>query len=165
MDTANRIFNQAIRNGMPETLAEFITAQAAHETDGFTSDIFQACNNCFGYKWVGQSTALGPCPGHPAYAAYSSVEQSTDEMCKWIKRRVSDGSFPPALTSITTYTQYAALLKNANYFEDTLSNYTAGIGYWLQQLNFTAVAAGGGLLLVAAALVWIFRKRIFRPTT
>lgn len=162
MDIANRIYNQCRNDGIPDLLSQFITAQSAHETGGWTSDIFIDCNNGFGYKWIGQSTALGPCSLHPAYAAYSSIEQSTTELTKWIYRRQREGSFPHNLNSIVTYSQYATLLKNAGYFEDTLSHYIDGLSYWLQRLNFKQVAAGGGgLLLVGGLLVWIYRKRLF----
>lgn len=165
MDIPSTIFNQAIANGMPALLSQFIVGQSAHETDGWTSAIFTDCYNCFGYKWIGQSTAAGPCLYHPAYAAYYTIAQSVSEMTGYIKRRQLDGSFPQNLNSITTALQYATLLKNAapgEYFEDPLSVYSNGISSWLRQLNFsTVVKTGGGILVVGGLLVWIFRKRLF----
>lgn len=163
MDIANRIYNQLLRGGIPPLLAGFVTAQSAHETGGWTSDIFLDCNNCFGYKWIGQSTAAGPCLSHPAYAAYYTIEQSADELVKWIRRRQMDGSFPQNLNSITSSDQYATLLKNAGYFEDALTNYMNALRSWLTQLNLTQKVGGGiGILLAGGLLVYVYRNKLFR---
>lgn len=150
---------------MPSLLASFITDQSGHETDGWTSAIFVDCNNGFGYKWIGQSTALGPCSKHPAYAAYSSIEQSTHEMILWIKRRQADGSFPADLNQIKTPYDYAYLLKYGSpfyqYYEDPLEVYEAGLIRFANSLNLTAVAAGGGGVIVLGLFVWLFRRKLF----
>lgn len=164
MSVPDRIYNRCIYRGLPPLLSSFVTAQSAHETGGWTSAVFIDCNACFGYKWIGQSTAAGPCLLHPAYAAYNSIEQSTDEIVNWIFRRQRDGSFPQNLNSITTSDQYATLLKNAGYFEDTLSVYMNGLRNWLSQLNLSVRAAqGAGILVVGGVLVYVFRKKLFRP--
>ncbi len=166
MSFDQRIYNQAIADGMPPALALLIVAQARHETGGYTSSVFKLCNNAFGYKWVNQSTAEGSCSMSPegdSYARYLSVEDSTHEITLWIKRRQNEGRFPDNLSSITTYTQYANLLKSVGYYGDSISNYAAGLSYWLKRISISpgAKAAGGGLLL-AAIVVYLFRKKIFR---
>lgn len=134
-DYFNIIKSKATEEGMPVTLATFIAAQAAHETGGFTSDVFTKCNNCFGYKYVeGAGLQNGPCnisPEGNAYAHYADIEHSVVEICDWIKRRLKEGRFP-ALVDIKTPLQYATLLKNCGYYGDTLANYTAGIANGLR---------------------------------
>lgn len=164
MDIASRIYNTAIADGLPALLSTFLVGQAAHETDGFTSPIFTDCNNCFGYKEIGQSLSNGPCIYHSAYASYSSIEDSVHEMTAYIKRRQNDGSFPSNLNDITTPGQYATLLKNTvigAYFEDPVSVYTNGIVNWLKQLNISTTAKIGGDLLIVGLVLWIFRKPLF----
>lgn len=162
MDVANRLYNRFTGGGIPSLLAGYMTAQSAHETGGWTSPIFLECNNCFGYKWIGQSTAAGPCYSHPSYAAYYTIEQSADELIKWIQRRQRDGSFPQNLNSITSPDQYATLLKNAGYYEDSLSTYANGLRAWLSQLSLTEKVGGGiGILLIGGLLFYAYRKKIF----
>lgn len=129
-DYFNIIKSTAVNEGMPLQLATLVAAQAAHETEDFTSDLFNSCNNCFGYKYVeGASLQTHPCHKSPEgnyYAGYADIEHSAMEICGWIKRRLNEGRFP-ALTAIQTPLQYASLLKNCGYYGDTEANYTAGI--------------------------------------
>jgi uncharacterized FlgJ-related protein len=167
MNYDQRIYNQAIYDGIPPNLALLMVAQARHETGGYSSSVFKLCNNAFGYKWVGQSTADGSCSMSPegnSYARYSSIEDSTYEISQWIYRRQLDGKFPDDLTTIKSEGQYAQLLKNTGYYGDTVSNYTKGLLYWISRINISpvAAAAGGGGLLLVAALLFLFRKKIFR---
>lgn len=142
---------------MPDLLAKFITGQSAHETAGWSSSVFQECNNGFGYKWVGQTTAAGECLNHPGYAAYYNIEQSVTELTKWIKRRQTDGRFPANLNSITTAGEYANLLKASGYFEDSLTTYTNGIINWLSRISIKGAVAGGGILVIGV-IAYVFRK-------
>ena len=125
-----------------------IAAQAAHETGNFTSAIFLDCNNAFGYKAVTSS-----CASHPDYQNYANLEDSVNEICQWILRRLNEGNFPP-LASITTAAQYAAALKNNGYYEDSLANYTNGILAYLN--NFSI---GNSFFLVAAIAAFFILKR------
>lgn len=162
-----RIYNQAIADGMPPVLATLIVAQAKHETGDYTSHAFTSCLNCFGYKWVNQSTAAGPCiisSEGDAFAKYTSVEQSTHELTAWIRRRQRAGIFPADLSTIATAEAYATLLKNAGYYGDTLENYTNALIYWLSKLGSLPLAAqvgGGFLLLVLLSLGIVYRKKLF----
>lgn len=158
------IYNTSISDGMPPALATLITAQANHETNGFTSNVFKTCNNAFGYKYVGQSLATGACVNAPEgdqFAKYLSLENSTHEITAWIKRRQQEGVFPADLNTITTPDQYAALLKDAGYYGDTEANYTNGLIYWLQQIgNVITRPTGAAILLVIIAIGLIyFRTR------
>jgi hypothetical protein len=166
MSYDQRIYNQAIADGMPHSLAVLIVAQARHETGGYTSSVFKLCNNAFGYKWVGQSLADGSCSMSPegdAYARYSSIEDSTHEITQWIRRRQNSGVFPADLSSISNGNEYASLLKSAGYFGDTISNYANGLLYWISRISITgaAAAAGGGGLLLVGLVLFLFRKKIF----
>jgi len=166
MTIDERIYNQAMADGMPPVLATLIVAQARHETAGYTSSVFKTCANCFGYKWVNQPTAAGACltstEGDP-YARYTSIEQSTHELTLWIKRRQHSGVFPQDLTAITTADQYASLLKQANFFGAPVYQYTNGLLYWLSKIGTLPGAAvgGGAFLLLLIALGIAYRKKLF----
>ncbi len=164
-----RIYNKAIVDGMPPILATFIVAQCKGESTNYTSHVFTSCNNLNGYKWVGQSTALGPClisPEGDYYAKYATIEDSVHELTMWIKRRQAAGFFPANLATITTPEQYAGYLiadPNHRYYGSSLSSYTAMIITRLKELgNLVVTPESGAVLLVLVALgIIIWRKRIF----
>jgi uncharacterized FlgJ-related protein len=168
MSYDQRIYNKALAEGIPSLLSQFIAAQARHETNNYSSNVFLLCNNAFGYKWVGQSTALGPCTGSPegnSYAKYLSLEDSVYEIVRWIRRRQQDGRFPADLNDIQTSYQFAQLLKYSGYYGDSITNYANGLAYWLSKvvadldLSGTAAKSGAGLVL-AVGLAYLFRRRI-----
>ncbi len=167
----DRIYAQAVKGtainpkGLPPVLASLVAAQAAHETGNFSSNIFKSFNNAFGYSYFpgsqyqsGSGTIADN--GQPV-AAYQSIEDSTRELVDWIYRRVAEGRFPADLSKITTPEYYAQLLKQSNFYTDTLSNYTAGIKrYFVNVLTdlqnnpvklFTLLALG-------FTIYWIVKK-------
>lgn len=138
-------------NSIPAPLKYFIAAQAAHESANFTSSVFKDCNNSFGY-----SNVRGACPGHERYQKYNSVNESVLEVVAWIKRRQAEGKFPANLATITTPEQYAQLLKNSNYYEDSVSNYASGIRRFLNE-NISSIVGGGSLLLLLVGSFFLLR--------
>lgn len=140
MATENIIYNTAINDGMPETLAKLIVAQSKHETGNYSSKFFKLYNNAFGYSYSKGSKWQLPTGGTNAdnnqpIARYKSVADSTHELTDWIKRRVANGKFPKDLKSITTASQYASLLKNAGYYGDTITNYLSGLIRFLKDIK------------------------------
>jgi hypothetical protein len=152
---ANIVYTAALAGtvqnpGLPATLAQLVTAQAQHETGNFTSNVFINANNAFGYKYVGSHYQLGAYHG---YGVYADVGTSTAELVDWIYRRVNDGSFPQDLTIITDPTQYAALLKNASYYEASFSQYSADLASYFNSDVLTAIAQNPGQTAIIVLLV------------
>jgi len=121
------VYDTAIAEGMLKINAQLpglIVAQAKHESNDFSSNVFKTCNNAFGYKYVGQKLAVGACSDSPEgnkYAKYRSLEDSTREVCQWIKRRQSQ------FAAVNTPEDFASALKNNGYFGDSLGNYSAAL--------------------------------------
>ncbi len=144
--------------GIPPLLASILLAESKHESANYTSDVFINANNAFGYKYSGSEYQIGQYAG---YAVYADLDDSAREFVDYIWRRVSDGSFPSDLDTITTPLQYATLLKNAKigaYYQDSVSNYANGIARYLtgSDVPGMAVADNGSLVLlglVVAALI------------
>lgn len=164
---ANGIFNQALQGsavnpGVPEPLAALITQQAMHETAGFTSNAWIQDHNGFGYKYVGSRYQSGrgiKASEGDYYGHYPTYQDSVKELIDWIYRRKKAGQFPADLRDITTPEEYAKLLKQADYYGDTIANYLAGLKRWA--MTFSRSAAAGGVLIVTAvivALIWIGNK-------
>ena len=168
MDIAQRIYAKALSEGMPQFVSVCIVVQAAHETAGFTSNVFLSCNNLNGYKWVNQSTAAGPCLKSPEgdyYAKYNTIEDSVHEICAWIRRRQKEGKFPADLNSITTLEQYAQLLKNSGWYGDSVANYTSGLYYWSDKLvgllKNPVVDVSFVLIIIILGIV-AYKKKLFK---
>lgn len=167
----DRIISQALKGtarnpkGLPPVLASLVAAQAAHETGNFTSNIFRSFNNAFGYTYVpGSLYQVGAgtlADNNMPVAAYNSIEDSTREIIDWIYRRIAEGKFPADLTTIKTPEQYAQLLKQSNYYTDTLSNYAAGLKRYF--VNVVTDIADSPvklftLLALAYGIYWIYKK-------
>lgn len=171
MTTEQRIYNQAIKGtqnnpGLPATLASLLIAQAKHETGNFTSNFFKKYNNGFGYSYfpgsIYQSGGGTIADNGQPIAAYANIEDSTKEIIDWIYRRKKEGNFPD-LTTITTPEKYAALLKQNNYFGDTLTNYLNGLKkFYIQVLQvFEKPSTQTGIILISIiTLVYIIRKKL-----
>lgn len=165
MDYALRVFNQARKGspvnpgGLPVDLANLVTAQARHESANFTSPLFVGDNNAFGYDYTGNSNQAGSSTrshGGSFYARYNSIEDSVNEITDWIYRRRQEGKFPADLSSIKSPNDYATLLKNSGYYEDTVTNYQGGLTRWLTTYGaFTGLSV---ILLVAVG--WLMFRLI-----
>lgn len=138
------IYNTLRAGGIPDPLAKFVTAQSGHETQGWTSAVWYKDNNGFGYGYDGKGN----------YKYYDSIEESADELVRYLNRRVDRGDFP-ALASITDPDQYAQLLKNAGYYGDTESNYSNGILRWFNN-NLQFVEGAAGIIIIFVTLLLFF---------
>jgi hypothetical protein len=165
MDAANRIYAQARAGtpknpGLPDPLASLLVAQAKHETGNFTSRFFRENNNAFGYAYypgsLYQDGGGGIADNGSPIGSYPSIEASTMEIIDWIYRRFREGRFP-APASITTPDQYAAALKSAQYFGDTLQNYLAGLKSFFTPM--VAATSGAGVILAIAAILYARYRR------
>jgi hypothetical protein len=156
MDYGQVIFDTLISQGLPVSLSNLVVSQSKHETNNYTSNVFLHCNNCFGYKWDGQSYSTGACLSSPEgdyYAAYNSVIDSAKEIAAWIYRRQDEGIFPDDLSTITTPTQYATLLKQSQFFTDNLAVYISGLTRWFKLYQVPVLTGLGSLVLIAVGII------------
>lgn len=154
MDAGQIIYSTLKGDGIPDPLASLVLAQAKHETNNFTSNVFINCNNAFGYKAVYNALPCLLSPEGTYYEKYKGVADSAHELSAYLYRRVADGSFPP-LNKITSTDQYSSLLKKAGYYGAPVSVYAEGLARWYKS---PAVITGAGILLIVAALIYFTRK-------
>jgi uncharacterized FlgJ-related protein len=168
MDYSSIVYSRALTGtvtnpGLPDTLAQLVVAQSQDESANYSSAVFLATNNGFGYKYSGSKYQHG---NYEGYAKYLSLDDSTAEVVDYIYRRVADGSFPADLTTITTPDQYATLLQNAKpgpYYGAPETTYSSGIASYfdtnvLQPLQQNPTL--GVLILVGLGLVaYLITKR------
>lgn len=158
-----RIVNQArkgsdVNPGLPGNLPAILLAQAKHETGNFTSNAFLRHNNLFGYSYVkGARYQQGPGliadNGQPV-AHYATLEDSVKELVDWLYRRVKEGKF--TFSQIQTPEDYAAKIRQAGYYTDSLSNYTAGLKRFYKNIPYFPFV--GMILLVS--LFFIIRQKL-----
>lgn len=142
------IYSTLVGIGLPDQFARLVTAQSGHETNGWTSPIYLAYNNAFGYGVDGTGAITG----------YEQVEDSVQDVVGWLVRKQDAGQFPD-FSTITTPDQYATLLKAAGYYGDTETNYAAGIQRWFNA-NLTAAAGiGVGAVLVVALVIYLVTRK------
>lgn len=142
--------------GLPVALSWLLVAQAKHETGNFTSNFFKRYNNAFGYSYypaspyqIGAGTVAD---NGLKIAAYSNLQDSVKELIDWLYRRLREGKLPN-LQAITTPEQYAAALKGAGYYGDTLQNYTAGLKRFFLQHKETIGLSSVFIILVLFLLM------------
>lgn len=126
---AINVFFLLIENGFSWLQAQFITAQAAHETGGFTSRIYQENNNCFGMKIAifRKTTATGEKYGH---ATYDNLEQCVKDYKIYYKNFKYLDVYP-------SIAAFVAALKRNKYFEAPELIYLAGCVNFLEKyFNF-----------------------------
>lgn len=107
--------------------AALLTAQAAFETDNFTSQVLVNNNNAFGMRQpqVRDTTSLGDKGG---YASYATIDDSIKDRLLWDD--YNKVSYEGA--TVTTFVQN---LNKLSYFEDSFLNYKNGINAWMKKLQ------------------------------
>lgn len=145
------IYDTAIADGMPKSLAFLITAQARLESGNYKHRFFTVGNNAFGYsadrnsKWQIKPGDLAD--NGIAIAQYRNVKDSVHELTSWIKRRQKDGQFPKDLTGIKTPLQYTKYLREGDhpYGGRSTAEYAAGITARAKLVLIDMVKGNGGL--------------------
>jgi hypothetical protein len=129
--------------GLPDAISKIITAQSGHETNGWTSNVYNTLNNAFGFGYSGSGN----------YYGYNSIEESVTDVVNWLSEKVPD------FQNITDPDVYAAAIQGHGYFTDNLTTYENGIQRWLN--NNLALGAGIGVVGVClvVALIWILTKK------
>jgi hypothetical protein len=121
-DTAQTVYSLFQAYGFNVQQAQWFTAQAAHETAGFTSDVFKKYKNCFGFKL----------PDASDYKTYNDISDSCDDVRKWYnKRRNNIFSLPLIITSLKDYVHF---LKDGHYFEASETEYYNGCLFYYNNL-------------------------------
>lgn len=129
---SGEINRQVIAHSEYGSYADFVIAQAKHESANFTSKVYKANNNPFGMKVPSKRNFLGT-QGTPAPASegkgmfYARYENDTIAFKDFLKylRAVR---FPIGLTTVE---EYAKALKAEGYYGDTVANYTKALKKWL----------------------------------
>jgi flagellum-specific peptidoglycan hydrolase FlgJ len=121
---------QVIRQSKYKALERFILAQARHESNNFTSPVYKANNNPFGFKKAEKRKQAGKL-GTPApkkeggnYWHYPSDTEAFKDLIVYFEAV----NFP---TSVRNSYEYASALKARKYFTDSVDNYKKGIDRWL----------------------------------
>lgn len=141
---ASSLYQTLVKAGCHPSNARLLIAQSAHETNGWTSDIYIKNHNLFGMKMphVRQTTAVKALNG---YAYYNTIEDSAADMLFWLAYEHYDYSqdvmlnLPELEPNRTTFidqsiNMFVTFLKDKGYFTDTISNYYNGVKFWYHKI-------------------------------
>lgn len=121
---------QIIRESKYKALEPFILAQAKHESENFTSDVYRENNNPFGFKkaekrnQVGELGTKAPEEEGGYYWHYPTDQEAFKDLILYFNQV----KFP---TKVNNSLEYATALKVRRYFTDSVYNYKRGIDRWL----------------------------------
>jgi len=127
--TGSKVHDLLKKDGFNDNLAAWSLCQCAHETNGFTSSIFNSNNNVCGMKYDGQALSTGEKNG---YASYNTIEDSVRDLVNWYsicRRRIF--SLPLYINSLADYVSF---LKNNDYFEADESEYLKGCQFFYDKV-------------------------------
>jgi len=133
------IYNVSVGRGLSDRIARYVVAMSRHETGDWEHDFYTIGNNGFGYsydknsRWQLDRGGRNADNGVPI-AQYRSIEDSTNEVLDWIRRRQSNGTWPKDLDSIGSIYEFAQLLKNGSYYEAPVSVYSSALFRHFQEL-------------------------------
>lgn len=115
-----------IQGGLSEKEARYWVSVSAHETGGWTSELYNDNVNLFGMKQPSerQTTSKGELNG---YASYSDDEQSVKDILLWIHAR----EFGAEHESLRKFT---SAMKSKGYYEADYMEYTNAVIQWHSQL-------------------------------
>jgi hypothetical protein len=119
-DIGRDVYLRLIEAGFLPGTAQYITAQSAHETSNFSSEVFKQNKNLFGYKYVGQWRAQGEKNGH---AYYKSITDSIADYLYYYKM----AGYPKTFLNIS---DFVSALKRNKYFEAPLQEYITGVKHF-----------------------------------
>jgi uncharacterized FlgJ-related protein len=119
---AYRVYNLLQSNGFDPITAKIITAQAAHETSNFSSQVYIENNNLFGLRRAApyKTTSKGL---KNSYSNYESIEDSIKDFAIYYK----EFSYPKVFLSVVSYVE---AIKAKRYFEADIKEYTRGVSHF-----------------------------------
>ena len=116
------VYTMLRKEWFSEQQAKYITAQAAHETANFTSNVFEKTKNIFGFKFTGHHTEISSYNG---YAAYKTIEDCIHRYADYYKAHKYPGTF-------ATVSAFIHALKENRYFEAPEAEYLTGVRHFMK---------------------------------
>ena len=163
-----QIYNAALGKGFTPTSAKFLVAQARHETDNYTSNVFKLNNNLFGMKFANQPLAtkgsLAPSSEGGIYAKYNSPANSIkDQVDRYFVKTIGGITFEQLKASKTPL-EYATNLKKRGYFTATIEEYASGIQRALLRIQvMDIVRKNYGKIILGLTLIgysiYLYKKK------
>ena len=170
------IEQEVVESGYSSDFGKLVAAQANLESGGYSNVAFTQYNNICGYKYNGSKYQIGQ--GNAAndggyYAAYSTIEDSVDELIAWFERRQAAGDF--TISSIKTPTDYVnALVADPTYYwfsngnnpptQAQIRDYILGMSNLIQKIQFlyeenSTLVNNTGITLIGVSLfIYLYTK-------
>lgn len=125
----NRIVRACKRAGYSEDFGKVMAAVSAHETNGWTSNVYKEGHNLFGMTLASRNTlAIGVMDNAERSAKFKSDADSVEDFIMYLTIRFN---YPKDLNSIEDIVRY---MKEKGYFTDQFANYYNGVKSWYIKL-------------------------------
>jgi len=118
--------------------ADWIVAQARHESADFTSKVYRADNNPFGLKWYSDDVSMGTRGTQASdggyYTHFLNDQIAFLAYLDWIRRNKHAGLVTgPLPTNLKTVDEFAQALRDRKYYTDSVYNYATALKRWLNK--------------------------------
>ena len=137
-----------INTGVTAPVLSFALAQAAFESSGFTSNVFDSYNNASGIEFVGQEAATDSAAKKQdggTFAAFDSLNLWAQDFTRILSLQRS-GNTIGAPIDATDLRDYVNRLQANNYFgEGDPVGYYNGLNNYLQQINNSDISGDASL--------------------
>ena len=121
-NTGHRVYNLLQLNGFDAVTAKIITAQAAHETANFTSEVFLQNNNLFGFRRAAPYPTFSKGLKN-SYSDYENIEDSIKDFTLYYR----EFRYPKVFLSVFSYVM---AIYQKGYFEDDPEKYARGVSHF-----------------------------------
>jgi hypothetical protein len=129
LESATPILDLLKKFGLNDNLSAWALSQFAHETKGFTSDLYYSNNNVCGMKFASQALSIGEKNG---YANYTTIDNSVQDFVNWYSIcRNNIFSLPLYISNLSDYVSF---LKNNDYFEADEAEYLKGCQFFYDKM-------------------------------
>lgn len=109
-----------IDSGYSPNMARLVAAVSRHETDNYTSHVFQTLNNMFGMRFPHERDTTALYESDTKYSVYASHADSVRDLVLYFRARLYPTHFDSAHGLVTA-------MKQKRYFEDGFENYLRGV--------------------------------------
>lgn len=118
-----------------DNFVRFLTAQAMHESDVYSSEIYADCNNAYGMRQPShrQTTSKGESNTHASYATYASLADSVRDRILWQQFNSLPVEYPNM--DKESVVSFVRSIKDKSYFTDNFLTYQNAVYAHLRRLN------------------------------
>ncbi|MCW3106621.1 MAG: hypothetical protein JWQ09_1127 [Segetibacter sp.] len=136
----NALRSKGLTNAGAERIANYITAQAQHESANFTSNNYMKNNNAIGMKNPSiRKSKFIVGVGSNGYAQYPNDAACAADLVEWLVYNKAN------ISNFTSLRKYVDFVGSHHYFEDSRDRYYAGVNRFYGEVGQPSETIAGGV--------------------